>query len=571
MNFAHLSSVPKQIAVLAIAAALPFAASSGTAQGGERIEKSANLNKIKIMRGSLTGGGWTITDPETGEVQPATHGIQRGGDFSCPAGTEVIVTHSASPFTGNNVPVIVQAGFEEGEIAAASYTIPGGQFPIQIDLIEVLVARPPGIAQVTTTTWSILVWSGNPNTGQLVGQFDSDGVVIPHIELGPEDGALIQASVDPTDPAQIVINDPGNQTFSIGFRINAHNVGGNPCLSPPPSDRNAFPTTDAGPGLPGDLSAPTQNWINAVSGPLCDLLCGIGWFTFQAFPAMCTPSGDWNIRASYCSASGAQIGACCLPDGSCLENIGDGTCGGLGGVFQGNGSTCPVGGCPVLIGACCDPVSGACSNGLLEGDCLAGGGTFQGEGTTCTANPCPEPMGACCLGGGSCLTSTESVCTGGGFTFAGNGTQCPDACQLGACCNPNDGSCSEEIEIDCTNGGGNFQGTGTTCVPNSCPQPTGACCNVGPQLTCFPDITEANCVGVGDWAGPLTVCTDCNACTTPGDLDGDGDVDLVDLGAFTLCFGPSVATGCECGDMDGSGSIDLSDWSAIEQLPVSGP
>jgi len=54
-------------------------------------------------------------------------------------------------------------------------------------------------------------------------------------------------------------------------------------------------------------------------------------------------------------------------------------------------------------------------------------------------------------------------------------------------------------------------------------------------------------------------------------MDGDGDIDLADLGAFTLCFGPTVPMGCECGDVDTNGAIDLVDWAAIEQLPVTGP
>lgn len=544
------------------------------ANAGERIEASASINHVPVLRGSVFSGGWTITDPVTGETKPVSNQLDanqgvRGG-FGCPGGSISTVTHSASQFTGMNVPAVLQLGFEEGEIAAASYAIPAGQFPIQIDTMEVLVARPPGIAQSVTTEWSILVWSGNPNTGQLVAQFSSDDVIIPHIVLGPEGGVLVQALVDPTDPEQIIVDDIGNQSFTIGFRIDAHNVPGNPCLTAPPSDRNSFPTVDAGPGLPGNVSAPTQNWIDAVDGIFCQLGCGVGWFTFQAFPAMCTPSGDWNIRASYCSVSGAQIGACCLPDGKCLEGIGGGTCSALDGDHQGNGTTCAGSSCPVLLGACCDPVNGTCSDGVVEADCLSGGDTFQGEGSDCVSDPCPEPTGACCLGGANCLSATESLCVSGGFDYAGNGSQCPGACALGACCNPTDGTCSESTNFDCTSDGGNYLGAGTSCMPNQCPQPTGACCNVGPSQTCFPGQTAAACSGIGDWAGPGTTCP-CAGCSTPGDLDGDGDIDLIDLAEFTACFGPIVPVGCECADMDDSGGVDLVDWAALEQAPVTGP
>lgn len=540
------------------------------AHAGPLVEIPVQPQKQYILSGPLNGGSaWTLTDAATEETKPVTEGGVRGTDFSCPPGSVTQVTHADADFEVTPAAnMALQGGFAEGEIAAVSYTIPANQFPIQIDLIEVIVGRDTGISTPqVVTAWSILVYSGFPNSGQLVQQFNSDGSIIPHLELPQNSATVINALVDPSEAEQIVIDDNGSHTFSIGFRIDSHFVPGNPCLSEPPADRNTFPSTDNGP-LGGTLAEPTQNWINAVSGTLC--LCGSGWFSFETFPSFCTPGGDWNIRASYCTASGAITGACCLPDGNCVDDLGTSTCAALSGVFQGNGSTCAGSSCSVLLGACCDPVNGVCGNGVLEADCLSGGGTFQGEGTDCTNDPCPEPTGACCLGGGNCLSATESVCVGGGFQFAGNGSQCPVACDLGACCNPVDGTCSELIEFDCDSNGGNFLGQGTSCMPNQCPQPTGACCNVGPSQTCFPDQTLAACAGIGDWAGPGTTCP-CAGCTTPGDLDGDGDIDLIDLAEFTACFGLSTPPGCECADMDESGAVDLLDWAAIEQSPVTGP
>lgn len=44
-----------------------------------------------------------------------------------------------------------------------------------------------------------------------------------------------------------------------------------------------------------------------------------------------------------------------------------------------------------------------------------------------------------------------------------------------------------------------------------------------------------------------------------GDLDGDGDTDVFDFGAFTSFFGQSVAPGTS-GDLDGNGIVDVLDF-----------
>ena len=54
--------------------------------------------------------------------------------------------------------------------------------------------------------------------------------------------------------------------------------------------------------------------------------------------------------------------------------------------------------------------------------------------------------------------------------------------------------------------------------------------------------------------------------------DGDGDVNLVDFGAFQLCFtgsGGTMPPGCEFADVDGDGDEDLVDFSAF-QLAFTG-
>lgn len=66
----------------------------------------------------------------------------------------------------------------------------------------------------------------------------------------------------------------------------------------------------------------------------------------------------------------------------------------------------------------------------------------------------------------------------------------------------------------------------------------------------------------------------CPACQfDPGDSDGDGDFDLVDMQRFTACFGADVTAIEECACMNvaaGNTIVDLADWTAMEAL-IDGP
>ena len=59
----------------------------------------------------------------------------------------------------------------------------------------------------------------------------------------------------------------------------------------------------------------------------------------------------------------------------------------------------------------------------------------------------------------------------------------------------------------------------------------------------------------------------------PGDLDKDGDIDLMDYALFVTCLvgpGGGVAVGCEPADVDGDADVDARDFSTI-QVEFTGP
>jgi hypothetical protein len=178
-----------------------------------------------------------------------------------------------------------QGGFAEGEIMAAEYVIPASAYPIKIEQINGLFATV-GATVSTITEWSVLVWDGPPNTGTLVAEYSSDGLILPHLVMPPGNGGTeIQVSVDPGDPDQIILtNAAGTNSFTVGFRIDEHNnQTQNPCLIPPPQNSNAFPTTDT-----NGLSSPSNNWLFAID-------CGFlgGWNRFSQL-GIFQPSGDWG-------------------------------------------------------------------------------------------------------------------------------------------------------------------------------------------------------------------------------------------------------------------------------------
>jgi hypothetical protein len=125
-------------------------------------------------------------------------------------------------------------------------------------------------------------------------------------------------------------------------------------------------------------------------------------------------------------------GACCVADVCSITTSAQ--CAVLAGIYLGDGSVC--GGVACERGACCLP-DGTCIevNSVLS--CQFIGGTYQGAGTTCAMIICPQPqVGACCTGPGltMCSITTQAACAG---FFAGVGTTCGIPSNPVICCRAN--------------------------------------------------------------------------------------------------------------------------------------
>ena len=460
-----------------------------SALAGETQEAKVQLGEVRLLQ--------IVIAPSTGGfgVNPLPSGV-------CPPEVWTLTDSDFGPGE-----YIVQAGFEQQEAAAAAFTLPTEAFPVHFNSAEILFATANATTQ-TTTEWSFELWQGTPGSGTLIESYASDGTILPHLVMPPgTSGTILQILIDPGDPEQIYIEDNGSHTYTVAFRIEAHHSPGAPCLVPPDQNACAFPTTDT-----SGLQFPAGNWIDAVDGNFC--VCGAGWFTFQSFPTVCTPSGDWVLRSTCTPASCADAeGACCMADGTCLYTT-ELTCNALSGAWTSGGVTCDAANCQPAPGACCVESTGACVE-VDEPTCLAFGGIYNAE-ADCATYVC-FPDGACCLDDGGCT-----------------------------------GPVSQD---DCELFGGGFMGHGSDCATTDCPDPVGWCC---PDDKSFcSDLTEETCSAFGaNWGGAGTSCDDATACDTacPGDVDGTGDVDVDDLLLILSGWG-----GDGDGDADGDGDVDVDD------------
>ncbi len=492
--FDSVSRLTRHARVLAACTAA-VVASTGLAQVSRvDLETPVQLNEIPVLKATPRGFAGGVS----------------------PAACNGVASHTDANFGGGSFNI--QAGFAQTEMFAATYTLLPSEFPIRIDLTEVILATS-NANQLTVTQWSLLFYDGLPTTGTLIDTFSSNDIDLPHARVGPGTaGVNIQFGVDPGDPEQLIIyNANGTNKFTVAFRIDDHhNQTGNPCSVAPPTSSNAFPVTDT-----SGLSQPANNWLFGVNCGALGCPSNGGWGTFASLFSFCRPTGDWVSRTTWTNINCTPgIGSCCLPNGSCQV--------------------------------------------LTTGDCAAQGGTYRGDNTTCD-NPCPAPTGACCLSNGFCLGNlTEVNCGGAGGTWAGPNVACGanNTCPSGRCCLPN-GSCVVVTSASCSSQGGAFAGLGTNCNGFTCPPPTGACCLS--NGFCLADLTQANCQGAGGtWGGMNSTCADNNSngqadiCEPdcPADFNQDATVDFFDYLDFVDAFSSNLPSA----DFNNDSIVDFFDY-----------
>ncbi len=364
----------------------------------------------------------------------------------------------------------------------------------------------------------ILWWAGDPGALPYLGE----NIWIRRAETFPAPGDVLQQLSGPI-LQPFVLNEfrhvDESQTVPLNVPVSADQIFAVTLeFSEPTDPQSGSMTRDVGDGC--------QAGRNLLFAP------GLGgWLDFCGFPVFL--QGDVVVRAVIDCAD--PPGACCLPDGSCIENISDIDCQGIGGTFQGEGSDCNAIECPLGDQACCFQPAGCLD--LNPADCETAGGFPQGAGSACAAVEC-FPSGACCLPDGTCIDNLS-----------------PE---------------------ECNTAGGAFQGNTTTCGAADCPQPIGACClsNGG----CL-NLIEADCVVIpqSTWAGAITDCADVDmngtadacepSCGVPWeDADRDCDVDLDDFAAFGQCAtgaGGTATAACTCFDTDGDGDVDIHDYGRL--------
>jgi hypothetical protein len=284
--------------------------------------------------------------------------------------------------------------------------------------------------------------------------------------------------------------------------------------------------------------------------------------------ACCLPSGGCSNSqtANSCAVAGGAFkgtgstcggvtcsGACCYNNGSCQQQ----TLAQCGGVWNGPSSNCGTTNCPAR-GACCLP-DGGCLNNQLASECASMGGVYKGDNTTCAANSC---VGACCFGG-SCLNLTKSDCQqisssvwqGPAYLCAGGNT-----CPSGACCLPLGDCAPATTPVNCAGLGGVFH-NGQTCAQANCPVPLGACCfnNGG---SCISSLQPQQCalISGSTWKGSDSICA--RTCCPPprGDFTADALLNGADIQPFVaaLLGSPTDVQICR-GDFNENALLDAGD------------
>ena len=215
------------------------------------------------------------------------------------------------------------------------------------------------------------------------------------------------------------------------------------------------------------------------------------------------------------------IGACCLPDERCLDDLPQDLCEAASGSWTGVSTCASLPPCTAPEGACCDGDTGICVDAVPFEDCQ-GEQLAWAEDTNCIdLNPsCEPPRGSCCDGtNGNCLDDAFQVdCVGEQLDWR-RGLPCADrsppcAEHVGACCNLLEGVCGDGVPGSACGGSGRVWTKGQSCSAVFCEPETGACCSPAPVGGCTDWLTFAECDCPGcEWT-QATPCRDAG-CVPP--------------------------------------------------------
>jgi len=328
-------------------------------------------------------------------------------------------------------------------------------------------------------------------------------------------------------------------------------------------------------------------------GP-CELVCG----GIAGIP--CDDGEFCQFPDGTCDISDNQ--GICQPIPQVCPLIFDPVCG-CDGVTYGNRCVAAMAGVSIdhegpceQTGACCLP-DGTCIDTTQE-DCRARCGGFNPFAGCATTLCAPHPTGACCTNDGDCTETTKCICESGGGSYQGDGTACqgplpvvvcPDPLP-GSCCLP-DGSCIETDESTCEDLCGGFTQPGVSCATTLCAeQPTGACC-VTPQCCDPADEPGTNgnpfcieghtCCADGTWrcnnADGTPSCeatsTACPTCCPADEEPGVGGNPICFEGHACcdgqwICNGPSAEPSCEIGVACEAACCDPADEPGVNGNPL---
>jgi hypothetical protein len=263
----------------------------------------------------------------------------------------------------------------------------------------------------------------------------------------------------------------------------------------------------------------------------------------------CNQLNGTFIPGNTCAEIDCELGACLLPDGTCVDGTTEDECDAFGGSWMGIAALCDE------LGACCfgDHWEQCVYADLLE--CAeVWGGIWKGEGTQCSTVVC-EWRAACCIQSSTCINTTESLCQAfNGLWFEGVTCSVFPCHNLGACIFA-DGSCVDTITDDeCTTKGGYHYYPQTLCseLGACCASENLEICEVMPLVVC----EWFN----GFWYGFETNCTVVNCPPCLEDVTGDGVVDVSDILEVIGNWGS--CEGCNA-DVNGDGTVGVNDLLAI--------